>query len=68
MIVLNEKEYAEECIRNDGIIDKPFHVLSILAKYYYHVHGFRKKKIIALLTEFMEKNYPRYDCKKLDWD
>lgn len=68
MIVLNEKEYAEECIRNDTITDKPFYVLSTLAKYYYHIHGFRKKKIMALLTEFMEKNYPRYDCKKLDWD
>lgn len=68
MIVLNEKEYAEECIRNDTITDKPFYVLSTLAKYYYHIHGFRKKKIMALLIEFMEKNYPRYDCKKLDWD
>lgn len=68
MIVLNEKEYAEECIKNKSISDKPFYVLSTLAKYYYHIHDFRKKKIIALLTEFMEENYPRYDCNKLDWD
>lgn len=36
MIVLNEKEYAEECLKNKTIDDKPFYTLSILAKYYYY--------------------------------
>ena len=68
LIVLNEKEYAEECLKNKAISTKPFYTLSILAKYYYHVCGYRKKKIASLLIDFMEKYYPRYDCNKLDWD
>lgn len=68
MIVLNEKEYAQECLKNKTVSDKPFFTLSILAKYYYHCLGYRKKKITDLLIEFMSKNYPRYDCNKAEWD
>lgn len=67
-IILNEKEYAEECLKNKIIDDKPFLSLSIIAKYYYHYLGYRKKKITELLTEFISKYYPRYDCNKTDWD
>lgn len=68
MIVLNEKEYAQECLKNKTVSDKPFFTLSILAKYYYHCFDYRKKKITDLLIEFMSKNYPRYDCNKAEWD
>lgn len=68
MIVLNEKEYAEECLKNKTIDDKPFYTLSILAKYYYYCFGYRKKKITELLIDFMEKAYPRYSCNKTMWD
>lgn len=68
MIILNEKEYAEECLKNKFISDKPFLTLSILAKYYYHHLNYRKKKIVELLTNFMESYYPRYDCSKSSWD
>ena len=50
MIILNEKEYAEDCINNGYVDKKPFLTLSILAKYYYHCLGYRKKKIISLFT------------------
>lgn len=68
MIILNEKEFAESCINNGQIVGKPFFTLSILAKYYYHHLGYRKKKITSLLIDFMEKNYPHYENNKLDWD
>lgn len=68
MIILNEKEYAEECLRNKTISGKPFYTLSILAKYYYYVYGYRKKKIITILTEFMSKYYPMYSADRLRWD
>lgn len=68
MIVLNEKLYAEECLKNKSISDKPFYTLSILAKYYYHCFGYRKAKIIEFLTDFMAKYYPRYDCNKAMWN
>ena len=68
MIVLNEKEYAEQCLKSKTIGDKPFFTLSILAKYYYHCHGYRKKKIINLLTLFIRECYPRYSCNRAEWD
>lgn len=68
MIILNEKEYAQECLKNKVVNDKPFSTLSILAKYYYHCLGYRKKRIMELLVEFMRKNYPRYDYNKMEWN
>ena len=67
-IVLNEKEYAENCLKNRIIGEKPFFTLSILAKYYYHVFGYRKKKITSLLINFMSRYYPRYSANKSLWD
>ncbi len=68
MIVLNEKAYAEECLQKKSIGDKPFYTLTILAKYYYYCFGYRKAKITALLTDFMEKYYPRYNGNKAIWN
>ena len=68
MIILNEKEYAEECLTKYELNTKPFHTLSILAKYYYHYKGYRKKKITALLTEYIERCFPEYRNNKLMWE
>lgn len=68
MIILNELNYAEQCLK-DGIVgDKPFYTLSILAKYYYHHLGYKKKQIVDSLTRFLSENYPRYYDNKADWD
>lgn len=65
---MNERVYAEECLKNGTFIDKPFTTLSILAKYYYHVCGYRRTKIYKLLVKFMKDNYQIYSCNKTDWD
>ena len=67
-IILNERVYAEKCLEGGKITGKPFNTLSILARYYYQVHGYRKTKIYNLLIKFMEDNYPLYLCNKTDWD
>lgn len=67
-IVLNEKEYAEECLKNNDIGNSPYFTLSILAKYYYHHYGYRKKKITDLLISFLQKNYSKYDCNISKWN
>ena len=46
---------------------KPFNTLSILAKYYYHCFGYRKKKITSLLLDYLSKYYPRYELNELSW-
>lgn len=68
MIILNEKDYAEKCLKEKVISDKPFFTLSILAKYYYHCFGYRKKKITELLTEFIQITYPLYEINKSMWN
>lgn len=67
MIILNERIFAENCLRNGQITGKPFATIAILAKYYYSL-GYRKKDITSLLIEFLEKNYPRYGDNKLEWN
>ena len=39
----------------------------ILARYYYHNNGFRKKKIYNLLFDFLKRNYPRYELEESYW-
>lgn len=57
MIILNEKAYAENCLKNKEIDqNNPFLSLSIIAKYYYHSLGYRKKKIEQCLTEIAENS------------
>lgn len=67
MIILNEREYAENCLQNGIVNSKPFFTLSILAKYYYHYLGYRKKKIYNLLLDYLSKYYPRYELNELSW-
>lgn len=70
MIILNEKEYAEKCLNEDVINqDKnPYQVVSVLAKYYYHIYGYRKKKIYGLLIEYLKRYYPRYEMNIENWE
>lgn len=68
MIILNELEYADSCIKNNDMGENPYTTLSILSKYYYHHLGYKKKQIILELTEFIAKNYPKYQLNKSNWD
>lgn len=67
-IVLNEKAYAEECLKSNKIVDKPFYTLSVIARYYYIYFGYKRKKIIKLLSEFIEKAYPEYEYNSEVWN
>ena len=67
MIVLNECKFAENCLNNGTIDENPYFTLSILAKYYYHHCGYRKKKITRLLLEYLAKCYPRYELNEYSW-
>lgn len=67
MIILDEKKFAEDCLQNGLIVLKPYYILTILAKYYYHIRGFRKKKIMELLFDYLKKYYPRYELSEFYW-
>ena len=67
-IILNEKEYAERCLREHTLGDNPWVSAQILSKYYYEVLGYRQSRIIKALTEFVSEVYPRYANDKARWE
>lgn len=67
-IILNELEYAEQCLKSNNIDQNPYFTISLLAKYYYHHMGYRKKRIAELLTEFMKTRSTVYSASKSYWD
>lgn len=66
MILLNEKRFAESCIKGGLNGQKPYFVLSILASY-YSGEGLKKKEIRERLIDYLRKYYPRYDIDECDW-
>ena len=70
MIVLNEKTYVEEhYLKNNEMDEKPYVTLNMLAKYLYHVLGYRRQKIEDFLNDYMRKNYNlRYIASKMQWE
>lgn len=68
MIILNEKQYAQKCIADNDIGEKPYRTLSIMAKYYYFSCGYKKKQIRDLLIEFLAMNYIEYTSSKRFWE
>lgn len=68
MIVLNELEYAEDCLRHKRIDKKPYFTLSILAKYYFYHLGYSKGQIIENLTSFLSATYPKYQKEYVYWN
>lgn len=67
MIILNEKQYAEEYLNIPIIKTSPLETVKVLAKYYYHVMGYKKKKITEELTEYLSDKYPTYQFQKEQW-
>lgn len=69
MIILNEKSFAEQCLKN-GMPDdvKPYRVLLILAKYYSYTMGYKKKRIVKGLTQYIARNYPHYHFEEQKWN
>lgn len=67
-IILNELEYAEQCLKLKSIDKNPYFTVSLLAKYFYHHLGYRKKKIVEELTRFMENHSTVYCASKAYWN
>ena len=67
MILLNEKRFAESCLKIGLNGQKPYFVLSILASY-YSGEGYKKKEIREKLMDYLRRFYPRYDLDECDWE
>lgn len=58
-IVLNEREWAENAIAGRQLGKTPAETLSRVARYYYHVEGYKKADVRKKLEEFMLQCDPR---------
>lgn len=67
MIIVNEKEYAQNRLKNKDIGDNVYTLISILAKYYYS-EGMKKKAVCLELQHFLEIAYPKYHVNKSYWN
>ena len=67
-IILDEKKYAENLLENGLEGGKVHNSLNILARYYYYIHGYRRKKISEMLEQFMLLNYDKYRYNTSWWD
>ena len=67
-IILNERRYAEEILRNTIVEEKPHETLPLLARYYYSALGYRKKMITWELRKYMIQRFPEYSHDKASWD
>ena len=68
MIIVNEKEYIKEHIKNNDIGENPFITMSLLARYYCHELGYKHKKRCLMMNEFLKTSYPRYIVDKTNWN
>lgn len=56
-MIMNEKVYAEQLLNDAKTELKPYFALAVLARYYYHNQGFRKKKIMQHLNLYLQSHY-----------
>lgn len=67
-LILNEREYAERCLRENAIGESPLFTLSLIAKYDYAKIGYRKKRIERHLNDFIKVAYPQYKNNSHWWE
>lgn len=58
-IVLNEREWVESAIARRQLGKTPVETLSRVARYYYHIEGYKKADVRSKLEEFMLQCDPR---------
>lgn len=69
MIILNEKKYAENCLKNMVMPDKPYHDLFMVGKYLFTCKGVKGRELEKHLTEYLQKCSPRtYDGASFYWE
>ena len=68
MIILNEATFAERCLEHGLSGEKPYRVLFILAKYFYHEKQFTSAQVKQMLTAFLNQYYACYHLHEQMWE
>jgi len=69
MIILNERAYAEDCLRNNRMDTKPFQTLVIIANYFAHVKNYSREEMYSALVEYYSLANPKeYFQNKNFWE
>ncbi len=64
MIVLNERRWAEHVLNTGDLGDSPYATVYMLARYFYHVEGLKRKKIMEKLDSLLSQLIADYNPVK----
>lgn len=67
MIIINEKEFAEDSLKKGLTSESIYKTINILAKYYTQELGCKKKKTKEYLLEFLRLHWPKYQYEQAYW-
>lgn len=68
MILLNEKDYVEDCLNNNTLKGKPYFSLVLISRYLYQYKGYKKQRIEKELVNILETSYKDYHYNRLYWE
>lgn len=68
MIIINEKEFAEDSLKRGLTSESVYKTVNILAKYYIQELGYKKKKTKECIYEFLRLHWSKYEYEKEYWD
>ena len=69
MIILNEKKYAQNCLKNKAMPEKPYQDLFLIGKYLFHCDGIKGRELEKRLIEYFEASDPKtYHYSSFYWD
>lgn len=68
MIIINEKEFAEDRLKRGLTSESIYKTVNILAKYYIQELGYKKKKTKECIHEFLRLHWPKYEYEQEYWN
>lgn len=67
MIIMDEVEYAKECVEAGELGDKPYYTMAAMSKYLYQIKGLSESAIINFLFSLLEVSGSYYWNKRRFW-
>jgi hypothetical protein len=67
MIIMDEAEYAKECVEAGELGDKPYYTMAAMSKYLYQIRGLSENAIINFLFSLLEVSGSYYWNKRRFW-
>ena len=68
LIILNEKNYIEDCLKSNRTLENPYYDTNLFIRYQFFFNSLKPKQIKNASYEFLNLRYPAYVYNKPYWD